>query len=149
MKHFVLFTFATLLASCSSLKKGVDYGAFALTAKEQLLISVKAVLTSKLDETNDPIDEVKEYTVGESVKPIIYLTWFELSTPQKYYVKIKWISPNDELFEQNDYLFTAKEPTWYTWHFITLEDKLAPRGNWKIKIYINNELKKDLKFTLK
>jgi hypothetical protein len=144
-----LFFVIAVMSSCKTPKLFIDYKSFNITKEELGEISLKAVFTSALDKEDDPIDEVNSYTLGSEKKRVMcYFTWFELTASKQYYIKLKWYSPTNELYEQNDYIFTPREPTWYTWHYLYLRSSLTPKGVYKVKVFLNNAQMKELSVTI-
>jgi hypothetical protein len=150
MNHTCAILLSILLSGCSALKKQIDYNSFTISKEELASISVRSILTTGIDRNKDPIDEVKEFNLDNSeVEIISYNSWFDLNTTKKYYLKIKWFSPDNQIFEQNDYIFKPTEPSWYTWNYLAYNKKLIPKGPFKVKIYLNNALVNELSFTVK
>jgi hypothetical protein len=148
MKQILIFLTPLLFFCCAS-RKPIDYSLFALTDEEKNSISCRTILTTGLDKKEDPIDDVKEFQVKDGTDAWIYVTWFELLPGKQYYVTIKWIDPNNEKYEQDDYIFTPKSRTYYEWFALTLKEKVTPRGKFKARLYINHHFVKEAEFELK
>ncbi len=149
MRGFIILFTAILLSGCSSKKKIIDYNSFSISQEQLSKISTKIIFTSGLDKNKDPINDLTEFEVKNDAKSICYISWFDLDANKDYYVKVKWFGPNNEIFEQDDDVFKPNSPSYYSWLKLNLVENVTPKGKFKVQVFLNNSLVKELYFTTK
>lgn len=113
-----------------------DYLSFSIGEAELKTIENKVYFTRTLN-NKKPVENIRCFDIVEGGKIYAYIRWFNLYR-EEYYVKIDWIGPDGECFEQNNFIFHPNNPEWNTWHRLKLNNISIPVGTITVRIFLNN-----------
>lgn len=94
----------------------------------------KFVMTSGLDKHDDPIDLLRTFSASNDGRVYIYAYWLDMVGDHR--VSVKWIRPDQTLFDEQTWNLTFKTATWRTWDQINT-NKYWPAGDWTVEVYID------------
>jgi antitoxin component YwqK of YwqJK toxin-antitoxin module len=113
-----------------------DYLSFSIGEAELKTIENKVYFTRTVKK-KEPVENIRCFDIVEDGKIYAYIKWFNLYR-EEYYLKIDWIGPDGECFEQNNFIFHPNNPGWNTWHRLKLNNISIPVGTITVRIFLNN-----------
>lgn len=137
----ILVMIITVFAACFS-KKVINYAAFDLEKSELERVSNKVVLTSKINEEKDPINNLSSFEVRRGSQIIVYVSWFDLPIKELCF-KVNLLGPDNTIIDQDFMIFKPHQPVYYTWLEFNLQENITPLGDIKIQVFLNNHLTKE------
>lgn len=108
-------------------------------------IKFKVIMTSGVDKESDPIDFRDKFSVNKDDKMYVFVYWPGLVGDHN--VRVKWIMPDKQIFNESIYDTTFKSPSWRTWHWQKMFSQL-PKGQWFFELYLDGQLLATKRFSV-
>ncbi|MDA2915794.1 tetratricopeptide repeat protein [Nitrospinae bacterium AH_259_B05_G02_I21] len=108
-------------------------------------IRFKVMMTSGLEKNNDPLDFKTSFSVRDGGKMYVFIYWFDMVGDHR--VTVKWIKPDQEVFDEETIEMEFKNPDWRTWLWPS-PYKHRPTGDWTFELHFDGKHLVTKKFTV-
>ena len=108
-------------------------------------IRFKVMMTSGTDDDNDPIDFKTKFSVNDDDKMYVFVYWPDRVGDHR--VTVIWITPDQEVFAENNLDMTFKTADWRTWQWKKMY-KAMPKGDWTFALQLDGKYLVTKKFTV-
>jgi len=107
-------------------------------------IQFKAVMTPGV-KNKKPVEVKTTFSVNDDGKIYVYVYWRDI--PGEHTVRVYWLMPSEDVWDQSVYTTTFKTENWRTWHWKKMY-KAMPKGDWTFALLLDGKHLVTKKFTV-